>query len=87
MAKTKHGHLIKSFIFQDDVPGNARQGTELNGEFLGYDLNIQYGAYWAAGKMGQAETDRFVQLDLPGFTRAPHTRECACGAGLPSDKP
>jgi hypothetical protein len=54
MVKTKYGHLIKSFTFKDFGPGLCRQGTELNGEFLGYDLNVQYGAYWFAGKMGQA---------------------------------
>jgi hypothetical protein len=62
MAKTKHGHLIKSFSFQDDGPGNTRQGTEMNGEFLGYDLNIQYGACWTAGKMGEAEKHDFDQV-------------------------
>ena len=62
MAKTKYGHLIKSFSFQDDGPGNTRQGTEINGEFLGYDLNIQYGACWTAGIMGQAEKHDFDQV-------------------------
>jgi hypothetical protein len=54
MAETKYGHLIKSLSFKDSGPGLTRQGTEMNGEFLGYDVNVQYGAYWAAGKMGQA---------------------------------
>jgi hypothetical protein len=68
MAKTKYGHLIKSFTFKDYGPGLCRQGTEMNGEFLGYDLNIQYGAYWAAGKMGQApygaEVHDFDQVNI-----------------------
>jgi hypothetical protein len=54
MAATKFAHLIKSFTFKDRGPGLCRQGTELNGELLGYDVNIQYGAYWAAGRMGKA---------------------------------
>src|SRR4030042_992593 len=55
MAKTtKYGHLIKSLAFKDYGPGLCRQGTEMNGDFLGYDVNIQYGAYWYAGKMGKA---------------------------------
>ncbi len=53
MAETKYGHLIKSLSFQDYGPGLYRQGTEMNGEFLGYDVNVQYGTYWAAGKMGK----------------------------------
>ena len=66
MVKTKYGHLIKGFSFKDNGPGLTRQGTELNGEFLGYDVNVQYGAYWAAGKMGkepfQAEVHPFDQV-------------------------
>jgi len=62
MAKTKYGDLVKSFDFQYDGPGSTRQGTELNGEYLGYDLNIQYGSYWAAGKIGEAETHDFDQV-------------------------
>ncbi|OGO07517.1 MAG: hypothetical protein A2Y92_04115 [Chloroflexi bacterium RBG_13_57_8] len=54
MAKTKYGHLIKGLSFKDYGPGLCRQGTEMNGDFLGYDVNIQYGVYWNAGKMGQA---------------------------------
>jgi hypothetical protein len=62
MAKTKYGHLVKSLTFNDIGPGNTRQATEMNGEFLGYDLNIQYGAYWAAGKIGEAEKHDFDQV-------------------------
>jgi len=54
MAKTKFGHLIKEFSFKDYGPGMVRQGTEMNGKFLGYDIDVQYGAYWAGGKMGKA---------------------------------
>ena len=62
MVDTKYGHLIKSFTFQDNGQGKTRQGTEMNGKFLGYDVNIQYGAYWSAGKMGPAETHDFDQV-------------------------
>lgn len=60
MAKTKFGHLIKELTFKDYGPGLARQGTEMNGKFLGYDVNIQYGTYWSAGKMGKAPYDAEV---------------------------
>jgi hypothetical protein len=60
MAKTKYGHFIKELSFKDYGPGLCRQGTEMNGKLLGYDLNIQYGAYWAAGKMGKPPYDAEV---------------------------
>jgi hypothetical protein len=63
MAKIKFGHLIKELSFKDYGPGAARQGAELNGEFLGYDVNIKYGAYWSAGKMGkEAEVHDYDQV-------------------------
>jgi hypothetical protein len=38
----------------------------MNGKMLGYDVNIQYGSYWAAGKMGKepfsAEVHDFDQV-------------------------
>jgi hypothetical protein len=68
MAKTKYGQYIKSFDFTDYGTGLYRQGTEANGEFLGYDLNIQYGACRFAGKMGQepygAEVHDFDQVNI-----------------------
>jgi uncharacterized RmlC-like cupin family protein len=54
MAKTKYGHLVKKLPFSKDVPGGCRQGTELNGDFLGLDAHIKYGAFWSAGKVGEA---------------------------------
>jgi hypothetical protein len=66
MVKAKYGHLVKSLSFKDYGPGLCRQGTEMNGEFLGYNVNIQYGAYWSAGKMGlppyDAEVHDFDQV-------------------------
>ncbi|OGN97992.1 MAG: hypothetical protein A2Y89_02500 [Chloroflexi bacterium RBG_13_51_18] len=53
MADTKYGHLIKNFSFKDYGPGLCRQGTEPD-KSLGYEVNIQYRAYWEAGKMGKA---------------------------------
>ncbi len=53
MAKTKYGHLVHKIPFSYDK-GGYRQGTELNGALLGMDVNIKYGTYWAAGKVGEA---------------------------------
>ena len=53
MADTKYGHLIKSLSFRDYGWGSVRNGTEISGELLGYDLNIRYGTYLCAGKTGQ----------------------------------
>lgn len=57
MAKTKYGHFIKSFSFKDYGPGDFRQGTKMAGDFLGYDVCIEYGTFYAAGKMGKAPYD------------------------------
>jgi hypothetical protein len=66
MAKTRFGHLIKELSFKDYGQGLARQGTAMNGKFLGYDVNIQYGTYWSACKMGKppfgAEAHDFDQV-------------------------
>jgi hypothetical protein len=53
MAETKYVEYIKNLTFSDDGPGLYRQGTKMSGEFLGLDVNIQYGTYWAAGRMGR----------------------------------
>jgi len=60
MAKSKYGHLIKSLSFKDYGQGHFRQGTEMNGKFLGYDVHIQYGAFWSAGKIGKEPYDAEV---------------------------
>ena len=68
MAKTKYGEYVKNLSFRDDGPGFYRQGTEMTGEFLGFDVHIQYGAYWTAGRMGKepfdAEVHDFDQVML-----------------------
>jgi hypothetical protein len=52
MSRTKYGQYVKKLIFRDNGPGFYRQVTALNGEDLGLDAHIEYGAYWAAGSMG-----------------------------------
>jgi hypothetical protein len=53
MARTKYGHLVKKLPFAYDKSG-YRQGTKLDGAFLGMDVHIKYGAYWSAGRVGEA---------------------------------
>jgi hypothetical protein len=54
MTRTKYGQYVKKLIFRDNRPGFYRQVTTLDGEILGLDAHIEYGAYWAAGSMGAA---------------------------------
>jgi hypothetical protein len=54
MARTKYGQYVKKLVFRDDAPGYYRQVATLDGESLGLDAHIQFGAYWAAGSMGTA---------------------------------
>ncbi len=54
MVRTKYGQYIKKLVFRDDRPGFYRQVATLDGEVLGLDAHIEYGAYWAAGSMGAA---------------------------------
>jgi len=51
MAKSKYGHMIKDFSFKDYGPGDFRQGTKMAGDFFGYDVCLEYGTYYSAGKM------------------------------------
>ena len=60
MAKTKYGEYVKSLTFKDYGPGLYRQGTKMNGAFLGYDVHMQYGTYWAAGKTGKEPAESEV---------------------------
>jgi hypothetical protein len=66
MAETKYGKYVKSLVFKDYGPGSYRQGTVMDGDFLGMDAQIEFGAYWAAGKMGgksaKTHTHDFNQL-------------------------
>ncbi len=51
MAQTKYGHFAKTIPpFKDYGPGSYRQGTEMNGKFFGYDLNLRYGTFYNSGR-------------------------------------
>ena len=52
MVQKEFGHLIKTIPpFKDYGPGFFRQGTEMNGKFFGFDLNVRYGTFYNAGKL------------------------------------
>jgi hypothetical protein len=53
MAETKYGHLLKKLSFQDYGPGFCRQGTRMTSDLLGLDVNVDFGSFWMAGKMGK----------------------------------
>ena len=53
MAEKKYQQYVKKLSFKDDGPGFYRQGTEISSEFLGLDVNIRYGTYWSAGRIGK----------------------------------
>ena len=57
MAETKYGHLVKTVSpFGDHGPGSYRQGTQMDREFLGYDLHIRYGTFYNSGNIEPFET-------------------------------
>ena len=57
MAETKFGHLMKEIpAFKDYGAGYYRQGTEMDGSFFGYDLNVRYGTFYHAGKIQPYQT-------------------------------
>ncbi len=52
MALLKFKNLVKSIPpFKDYGPGSYRQGTEMNGKFFGYDLNVRIGTFWNSGRI------------------------------------
>ena len=53
MAAKKYGEYVKSLMFENYDTGGYRQGTVMDGKFLGLDVHIQYGAYWTASRMGR----------------------------------
>lgn len=53
MAVTKYGKYVKKLNFTDYGPGFFRQGVKMDGEFLGLPVNIEYGCFWSAGKIGK----------------------------------
>lgn len=66
MTETKYGKYVKKLTFSDDGPGFFRQGTKMSSEFLGLPVNIEYGTYWSAGRIGKepygAHTHDFNQV-------------------------
>ena len=52
MAEKKYAHYVKKLKFRERGSGNYRQVTSVNGKEFGIDFNIEWGAYWAAGRMG-----------------------------------
>jgi hypothetical protein len=53
MAKKKYGKYIKKLSFKDEGPGYYRQITKVNGNSAGVNVQIEYGTYIAAGKVGK----------------------------------
>jgi uncharacterized RmlC-like cupin family protein len=62
MAQKKYSKYVVTLDFKDDKPGFYRQVAEVSGKDFGIDFNVEYGAYIAAGNMGEAPP-------------APHTHE------------
>jgi hypothetical protein len=53
MAPTLYGKYVKSLPIKNYDEGGFRQGAELTSAWLGFDVNIKYGSYWTAGRIGQ----------------------------------
>jgi hypothetical protein len=54
MAAKKYSKYVVTLDFKDDRPGFYRQVASVSGREFGIDFNVEYGAYWAAGNMGEA---------------------------------
>ena len=52
MAKKKYGKYIKKLSFTDEGPGFYRQIAKVNGNSVGVNVQVEYGIYAAAGKVG-----------------------------------
>jgi hypothetical protein len=52
MVPRKYEKFVKSVPFQFYERGGLRQGAEMTKEFHGFDVNVKYGSYWVAGKIG-----------------------------------
>jgi len=48
-----YAHYVKTIPFQDYGQGSFRQGTKLNSQFFGLDVDIQLGTFWSAGKVNE----------------------------------
>ena len=68
MTKTRYGKYIQKLTFEEGGTGLYRQVTRLNGAPFGVDVQIEYGTYIAAGKMGEEpygpHTHNFDQAKL-----------------------
>jgi hypothetical protein len=53
MAKKKYGKYIKKLTFKDEGPGYYRQIAKVNGNAEGVNVQIEYGTYVAAGRIGK----------------------------------
>ncbi len=64
MATTKYGHLVKPVpAFKDYGYGYYRQGVELTGKFLGYDLNLRYGTFYNSGDLAPFSETQVSEYD------------------------
>ena len=52
-ALKKYADLVKEVPFKEYDEGGFRQGAELGKDWLGFDVDIKYGAFWTAGKIGK----------------------------------
>jgi uncharacterized RmlC-like cupin family protein len=53
MLSGKYGHYVKTIPFRDYGMGSFRQGAKLDHNFLGLDVDIQFGTFWSAGKINE----------------------------------
>jgi hypothetical protein len=57
MPQKKYSHWVKTIpSFKDYDQGNYRQGTEMNREFFGFDLNVKLGTYYNSGILEPFQT-------------------------------
>jgi hypothetical protein len=54
MAAKKYSKYVVTLDFKDNRPGFYRQVASVSGREFGIDFTVEYGAYWAAGNMGEA---------------------------------
>ena len=74
MAKKEFEHLVKTIPpFKDYGPGFFRQGTEMNGKFFGYDLNVRYGTFYNAGKLDPFRETQVCDYDQVMLWAGTHT--------------
>jgi uncharacterized RmlC-like cupin family protein len=53
MTSDRYSHYIKTLPFQDYGPGSFRQGAKMDHNFLGLEVDIQFGSFWSAGKINE----------------------------------